>query len=1060
MVRNIILLISTTAVLLILFVGYLMFVGTPAPDERVLANGTVDLPITTQVADEKKLRIAGIEVDPGEDIAYITYDSAGNPTDYFRCRNWEKVPGTQDEVRLTDPELMMRLPGGMIVTITAERGQIKAERVQSKRLRPKFGWLAGNARIVVDRETGYDRTPLSERPEDQITITMDRLDFDLELGELKTADPLHVTSSEFDITGTGLHLIWNQEDNRVEKLLVENGGKMTLTGQLLASMDRSLERQRDNAPVVTQPAAPVTPAPRKKKRKPTAYRCAFSDNVSVEYFVDNQRHGALTADELTLLFDVGGRARGLPSRNKPTATAPASQPGDAPDKRIVVKWTGPLSLGPAGTPPSPDQPRRHFEASGKAVTVELPNGRLLCGRLTLHEETERIWFYPTESGFVELSSGDGLAVKAASIFIDLEADIVKLIGDVLFKSGTAARQRDSSLTIRADLWAELHLAADRERDIAENVFNSPLTSRPPESAVFVGDVTVSYEDQLLRAHRLDANFRPVDESAEPAGDTPAPRAMLESALATGDVLLTTVDASRRHDWRSVLERNTRTIKRALIRSLSTTARAQTRHRGPREDRMLTCASLHLEFGTTDGEVHIREMQGTGAVEIHDRHNRFAARGRHLTATFIGRKDLQHATVTGTDTNPALVRAQAYALRGNRINIDNQAGTLHVDGRSKLAFRSRRSLQGLTRGRPETITVTSNESMHVDLRENTVNFIGRVAAGTGNEQLLADSLTLLLEDVTERPAMSGADAFARPLLQNLFGKSKSADSSRSLFAEPRSSGGTRKELVRLLASNAAIQAETYVAGDELPLTHQSIAAPELEIDVRRRYIRTTGDTTLLMTDRRLRDAETRARSALGIASALTNSGPSQTAMDCRRGLLYMLGEEGPQRRDSVLLEGGVRFRYVTGREMAGLEELLPQVAIDPELLKTLKNQNTYMECERLECVFGVPDESRAPRAALGLRSSLAIASLNACENVYVRDQRDNDIRTIYAHQLEFDRAGGVIRILGLPEKNINVRLYDENAETGRFHGPIVSPEIIINLDTNTIEAKDIRGRAGG
>ena len=429
MVRNIILFVSTTAVLVLLFVGYVSLVGSPAPDGQVVRNDAGELSPVAQVADKTKLRVetseGPIEIDPGESMAYVRYDHLGRPTDYFRCETWEKVPGTTDNLAVTKPELMMRLPTGMIVTVTADHGQLSTDRIDSKRPRPKFGWLAGSARVIVDRETSYDRTPLSKRPKDRITIEMDRLDFDLELGELKTADPLCVRSPEFEITGTGLHLIWNQDDNRVEKLLIDKGGRMVFEGGLLATLDRPSERNRaDEPPVITQPAPQVAPAPKQKTRKPTAYRCVFTDNVSVEHFGGDQRRGALSADELSLLVDIAGRSGGQTRRDTATTSAPATQPDDSPEKRVVVQWTGQLLIRPDSAPPSPDQPRRRVEARGGPVSVELPNGRVVCGRLALHEETERLWLYPTDGGHVEVSSGQDLAVQATSIFIDLETDTV------------------------------------------------------------------------------------------------------------------------------------------------------------------------------------------------------------------------------------------------------------------------------------------------------------------------------------------------------------------------------------------------------------------------------------------------------------------------------------------------------------------------------------------------------------------------------------------------------------------------------------------------------------
>jgi len=1065
MVRNVILLISTTAVLVLLFVGYVSLVGNPGPEDRVIEQ-PVDVSAPTPVADEQKVFVetpdGTLEIDPGGPTYYVEYDNLGRPIGRYSWQSWEKVPGATNELVATAPEMIRRLPTGMIMTIRAERGQFSVAHLDRSSVRPRLGWLSGNAEIIFDRETSDQRTPLDERPEDRITISMERMDFDLELGELKTAGPLRVESGEFEITGTGLHLIWNQDDNRVEKLLIESGGRMVLRGDLLAALDRPFEpdREGDTPPVVTQPAPPARPAP-KRSREATAYECLVSENVSVVHFVGDERRGALSADELSLLFDIAGRSGRLTRRAKATTSAPATRRGESPERRIVVQWAGRLLIHPAGEPPSSDQPRRRFEACGEPVIVELPNGRVVCGRLALHEESKRLWLYPTERGYVEVSSGQDLAVRAASIFVDLKADTIKLVGEVLFQSGVGRSADNDALTISANLWAELHLAADREHDVAEGLFDNPLGSRPPQSAVFVGDVACRYQNQLLRANRLEAEFGPAGESGEAGEGARALRAMLNSAVASGDVHLSIGDRDRREDWRRVLERGVQTLRRAGAGSRSGNADERFLPPVAGEDRSLTCASLRLNFVTTDGRIHIRDVEASGAVEIYDRDSDFAARGRRLNATLTSDEDLQRATVTGTAANPAVVQARAYDLRGEEIEADNLARTLHIDGPSKLEFASRRSLQGFTRARAdETITVTSSRSLHVDERGNTVEFVGEVVAGTKDEQLLADTLTLLLEDARAEAAPATAEktpAVLRELLGNLLGRPKSGQSSRSLFGDSGAADGTRKELARVVAHNAVIQSETYAPDGTRLLEHQSISAPELQIDVAERMIRTIGETQLLMTDCRL--AEVESTSALDIASALMTRGPSQTAMVCHQGLVYVLGEDGPQRKDSVLLEGGVALRHVAGREIIDIEQLLPDVVKDPELVRNLETRNARLDCDRLEVLFEAGEAPLASGVFSGSRTSLRLSWFNALGNIYLRDQQDDNIREIYAHQLEYDGANAIIRVLGLPEEGINARVFDENPKTGRFSMPAAGPEIIINLKAKTIEARDLRGRAG-
>ena len=184
-------------------------------------------------------------------------DQTGRPRDMFLCEDWQPVPGSKNEIRVSAPELAIMLPSGMIATISADEGQITVDRVEQSQMRPKTGWLEGNAKIVVDRETGVDRTPSAERPEDVITIALDRLEFDLEGGELKTDGRVAVSSDDFEIAGSGLNLVWNQADNRIETLTLARGEEFVLypAAGLFGMVNKTEPVQAEEAEPATAPAA-------------------------------------------------------------------------------------------------------------------------------------------------------------------------------------------------------------------------------------------------------------------------------------------------------------------------------------------------------------------------------------------------------------------------------------------------------------------------------------------------------------------------------------------------------------------------------------------------------------------------------------------------------------------------------------------------------------------------------------------------------------------------------------------------------------------------------------
>jgi hypothetical protein len=1054
MKRNIVLAVSSLAVLAVLFVIYTALVGRPPSiraDRPTVEALAPQAPPTTQ-----PLRVGeAVEVPAGGKIMFRRYDDrTGRPRDMFLCHDWQPVADSKNEIRVSGPELATLLPSGMIATISADEGQITIDRVEQSQMKPKKGWLAGHVRLVVDRATGLDRAPTAERPEDLITISLERLEFDLELGELKTDDRISVHSDDFELAGTGLHLIWNQADNRVETLTIARGEELVLyaAAGLFGMATKDQPGPADEAATTTA-AAPVPPKERSRKgrtRSPTAYTCVLDGGLVAEQLRGTERLGGLQADQVELLFDVGGTADRFLRADK-ARNAATSRPAREDRDRLVLHWNGGLRMGPATAGP-PDQPsRRRFVAVGRPVVLTRGDAVVRCGRVAFHDDTQRIWLYPTEGGTVEFGMGEKLSATAESIYIDRAARVVKLIGDVELRSrrGTGPTARPTS--VRCAYWGELHVAPG---DSAAQAPDALLTADRLESACFVGDVQVDLGGQKLTTHRLDVGFHPRtgEQSLEQ---------LLDTALASGDVRLTSGDGS------------------------------------------LACAELKLVFDTTPaGELYPWQMDAAGAVviarkeasvggnrvradlapppdtaearkslfvirtlhvlgqaEMIDPGNKVAARGHEIAAVFEGMNQLATATVSGTAGELGVVHARPYTVRGGRIDLDRHAQTVHVDGPSRLALKTQRSLEGEERDKPTPVVVDCSKTLHIDGRGNTVQFVGNVVARSAEEQLQGDSMTLTLEDVDLPPAAPAVDTPLRSLwrqARRLAGKQDQSPTSDDLFALRVEAPGERlrKEPLRLVAENALVTSETYEAQDNEPVVHSSISAPLLEVDIVHRTIVTTGTTDVLLTDRRgVRDVEP-AREVTGVPAALISRGPSQTAMRCAGRMTYTLGAQGATRRDTVVFEDRVVFVHRTGREMVNLEQMLPQVAEKPELMDELPSQNASLDCDRLECWFTVDAADKATRRGGALtRVPMRLASLMATGNAYLRDQQGPRIREVNAAWIEFDREQGRVHVRGAEQAD--ARVYLEDTKTGQFDVH-AGQQLVINLQDGTIRSDRIVG----
>jgi len=612
--------------------------------------------------------------------------------------------------------------------------------------------------------------------------------------------------------------------------------------------------------------------------------------------------------------------------------------------------------------------------------------------------------------------------------------------------------------IRCTHWAELHL--DPKTNVAAT--EDMIQSGRLESATFVGEVSAQLTDEALSAHQLDLHFRPAegDETLEE---------LLTAAVAMGDVELVAPDR-RLTCGRAKIEFDTSDQGRRYPRALDAVGAVVITHERGRLSGNRVVARLELwqpdpQIPEAAPALRTLEVFGDAALSgTDDADTKFAARGEHVFAAFAGANELTRATVDGTAAEHALACYEPYEVHGQRIELSATRQTLHVDGRSKLAFDTRRGLRGQRSRRSMPIEVVSDEGLRIDGRGNTVHFVGNVVATRARERLRADALTLLLEDVAPPPAASrpaegsALNAYWRRF-ERLFlaGPDRQAESGRNFFGfgERKEGESMGKEPLRLLARNAIVESEIPDPDDPQPLLHSSIAAPELEADLQGRIIHTRGKTTLLMTDRRWPDEQGTTDAGLGLSSALMTRGPSQTAMSCDHGLTYAVASDAPKAEDKAVFEGNVVFRHVAGREMVNLELMLPDVLNQPELLDQLKDRNTFMRCARLECGFAATGSGAAADSFAGTdEPGLQLAWLMATGNVYLRDQQYAQSRTVYANQLEFDRPRRLVRVLG--GANAPARIYSENSETGRFEAPWMGKDLIYDLGTNTIRTAEGQG----
>jgi lipopolysaccharide export system protein LptA len=391
----------------------------------------------------------------------------------------------------------------------------------------------------------------------------------------------------------------------------------------------------------------------------------------------------------------------------------------------------------------------------------------------------------------------------------------------------------------------------------------------------------------------------------------------------------------------------------------------------------------------------------------------------------------------------------------------------MPGVSTLVFTSDRGLQGQRRRSDARITVTCSENMAFDSDADTneVSFVGNVVVRDGDDRLEAQRLTLYLDDEPAAAKATGVDSLGdwiRALpdtvrwTMRVPGAARDTwraaqDAEHKRLGQPQTPRARiRKQPLRLVAHQATLISETYDPGRSRPIVMQLITAPELTVEIPQRTVRTLGETTLGMTSLRLGGGAPEEVDVLGLPSAMITSGPSHTAMRAGRSMTYVFAEDGPERRDSVLFEGGVGLVHVAGKQMDDLYELIPELRANPAATEHLKDRKTQLTCDRVELLLQVaqtPDgRQRSPR----------MTWMNARGDVYLVDQQGANHRAVTAGQIEFDRTEQTVRVVGDKVMNMLAKIETWNPEKNVYEVPAMGPSFVIHLDTNTVMSDHVSG----
>lgn len=256
------------------------------------------------------------------------------------------TPKPQGVLDVVAPGSRIHLTPSRVIEVRAESGTFVAPDNQ-----PRNGDFKG--RVVLTLFEGPEDRVVdlsTHSPDVALRVFMQDARFDLELGQIESAGPVHLTGPRVDFKGKGLTLAYSEVRKRVERLEIAEGRYIRLKPGHSADLkqaDAAEPSDDDDAssPAKDKPAADKTAAKDGLPRRDPAqyYTAKLERRVTV-----SSRDIEADADELMVWFSLTGqqadRLGGEPRRTSPTTEPKPSKPTEP---------SAPTTIAPTAASPRP-----------------------------------------------------------------------------------------------------------------------------------------------------------------------------------------------------------------------------------------------------------------------------------------------------------------------------------------------------------------------------------------------------------------------------------------------------------------------------------------------------------------------------------------------------------------------------------------------------------------------------------------------------------------------------------------------------------------------------------
>jgi hypothetical protein len=287
--------------------------------------------------------IANVDIVTAQRAEYRTYNQKTKQIE--QIFSFEKLLGTEgDQWQLDRPEIDF-FRSSFECRVTAETGLVRVEEGPSGPT-PKAGKLTGNVVIhIIPTRAGQVKESF---------VYLDDIEYVGERSLLSTSGPIELVSEDLHLLGTGLELVYDNQQERLEYLRIIDleslRGNRTKTDSVRAGTETQVASARVDGAQTTSPqpaSAPVeppvepaviTPAPDAKgsEQEPAVrYKCLFIENV----VIDTPKELLVAEDHVSIADilwrdsaeatsgDSGANGPAADETTKKTVSAVAGQPG-------------------------------------------------------------------------------------------------------------------------------------------------------------------------------------------------------------------------------------------------------------------------------------------------------------------------------------------------------------------------------------------------------------------------------------------------------------------------------------------------------------------------------------------------------------------------------------------------------------------------------------------------------------------------------------------------------------------------------------------------------------